>query len=383
MRPKIHCWKKLNPTAPYVVDYRVDGKRRRKYFATRDEAKAERDRILVVMRKEGEDGLKVPNAIRLQAMEAQQLLAPFPGKTIVDAARFYAAHLESLQRSVSVRQLVDEYIREVEGLGRSEVHLGDLRGRYDAFCVDFGNRQTRTLTSAEVKTWINGRGLSPVSFNNFRSRLSSLFRFGIREGYLDINPCDKIKEVKVVDEPPAILPVNSLAALLDAADVEILPMVAISAFAGVRTAELLRLTWAEVNLDSGLIEIKKSKSKTASRRLIPIQPNLRAWLAPYAGMTGPLWSGDVNSFMRARAKLVTSAGVDWPKNSARHSFCSYHVALFQDEKKLRNDMGHTDSTLIFSTYRELVSPAEGDRYFNLYPPTPAANVISQSVSLPA
>src|ERR1700722_5933681 len=110
MRPKIRCWKKLNPTAPYVVDYRVDGKRRRKYFATRAEAKQELERIRVVMRKEGEDGLPVPNAIRLQALEAQQLLAAFPGKTIVDAARFYAAHLDSLRRSVSVRQMVDEYL---------------------------------------------------------------------------------------------------------------------------------------------------------------------------------------------------------------------------------------------------------------------------------
>jgi integrase len=378
MRPKIRCWKKLNPTAPYVVDYRVDGQRRRKYFATKAEAKQELERILIVMRKEGETGLTVPNAIRLQALEAQQLLAAFPGKTIVDAARFYAAHLESLQRSVSVRQLVDEYLREVEGLGRSEVHLSDLRGRYEVFSADFGTRQTRTLTDKDVRTWINSRGLAPVSANNFRSRLSSLFRFGVREGYLDTNPCDKIKEVKVVDEPPAILPVDALAALLDAADPEILPMVAISAFAGVRTAELLRLTWSEVNLASGLIEIKKAKSKTASRRLIPIQPNLKAWLAPYSGMTGLIWNGDVNSFMRARAKLFAAAGVDWPKNSARHSFCTHHIAWYQDEKKLRNDMGHSTEALIFSTYRELVSPAEGERYFHLYPPTTATNVVAMA-----
>jgi integrase len=378
MRPKIRCWKKLNPTAPYVVDYRVDGKRRRKYFATRDEAKAERDRILIVMRKEGESGLAVPNAIRLQALEAQQLLAAFPGKTIVDAARFYAAYLDSLRRSVSVRQMVDEYLREVENNNRSAVHLSDLRGRYEAFCADFGDHQTRILTDKQVRAWLDGLGLSPVSVNNFRSRLSSLFRFGVREGYLETNPCDTIRDKTVVDEPPVILAVDALAALLDAADSEILPMVAISAFAGVRTAELLRLTWAEVNLATGYIEIKKAKSKTASRRLIPIQPNLKAWLAPYSGMTGPIWNGDVNSFMRARAKLVTAAGVDWPKNSARHSFCSHHIAWYQNEKKLRNDMGHSTEALIFSTYRELVSPAEGERYFNVYPPTTATNVVAMA-----
>ena len=69
---------------------------------------------------------------------------------------------------------------------------------------------------------------------------------------MDTNPCDKIKEIKVVDEPPAILTVDALTALLDPADPEMLPMVAISSFAGVRTAELMRLTWAEINLASGV-----------------------------------------------------------------------------------------------------------------------------------
>lgn len=378
MRPQIRYWPKLNPTAPYVVDYRVEGKRRRKYFATRAEAKEEVKRVLTTLRREGEEGLSVPNSIRLQALEAHKILAPFPGKTIVDAARYYAAHLESLQRSVSVRQLVEEYMREVESNGRSAVHLRDLQGRYEAFCADFGDHQTRTLTDKAIKAWINGRDLAPVSVNNFRSRLSSLFRFAVREGYMDTNPCDKIKEIKVVDEPPAILTVDALTALMDAADPETLPMVAISSFAGVRTAELLRLTWAEVNLASGFIEIKKSKSKTASRRLIAMQPNLKAWLSPYSGMTGPLWSGDINSFMRAKAKLVQTAGVEWPQNSSRHSFCSYHIAKFNDENKLRNDMGHVNGNLIFSTYRELVSQSEGERYFAIYPPQPPSNVLAMA-----
>jgi integrase len=146
----------------------------------------------------------------------------------------------------------------------------------------------------------------------------------------------------------------------------------------VRTAELMRLTWAEVNLVTGFIEIKKAKSKTAGRRLITIQPNLKAWLSPFAEMTGPLWNGDIDSFMRARAKLVESAGVEWPLNSSRHSFCSYHIAKFNDENKLRNDMGHSHSGLIFSTYRELVHQTDGEKYFAIYPTQPAANIVAMA-----
>ena len=43
-----------------------------------------------------------------------------------------------------------------------------------------------------------------------------------------------------------------------------LPALAIGAFAGIRTAEVCRLDWSEVNLEKGLIEIKKGKAKTRS-----------------------------------------------------------------------------------------------------------------------
>jgi hypothetical protein len=38
-------------------------------------------------------------------------------------------------------------------------------------------------------------------------------------------------------------------------------------------------------------------------------------------------------------------------------------------------MGHTTTRLIFSNYRELVMPQEGERYFNLFPPSHAENVV--------
>jgi len=44
------------------------------------------------------------------------------------------------------------------------------------------------------------------------------------------------------------------------------------AFAGIRTAEVCRRDWSEVNLEKGLIEIKKGKAKTRSRRLVPTAP---------------------------------------------------------------------------------------------------------------
>ena len=66
----------------------------------------------------------------------------------------------------------------------------------------------------------------------------------------------------------------------------LLPMLAIGAFAGLRDAEIKRLDWSEVDQKRGHIEVKSSKAKSARRRIVEMQPNLREWLRPYAGMTG-------------------------------------------------------------------------------------------------
>jgi hypothetical protein len=41
------------------------------------------------------------------------------------------------------------------------------------------------------------------------------------------------------------------------------------AFSGLCRAEIERLEWTEVDFDAGVIEVKASKSKTASRRSSP------------------------------------------------------------------------------------------------------------------
>ena len=49
-------------------------------------------------------------------------------------------------------------------------------------------------------------------------------------------------------------------------------------FGGLRAGELQRLLWEQVDFEHDLIEVTAKSSKTASRRSVTIQPNLRKWL---------------------------------------------------------------------------------------------------------
>src|SRR5258705_8224302 len=106
---------------------------------------------------------------------------------------------------------------------------------------------------------------------------------------VDHNPILLVVGAKLSGHAPEILRVDQLRALLEAAqrvEPDVLPMLAIGAFAGLRDAEIKRLDWAEVDQARKHIEITAVKAKSAKRRIVSMQPNLSAWLRPYSGKTG-------------------------------------------------------------------------------------------------
>jgi integrase len=167
--------------------------------------------------------------------------------------------------------------------------------------------------------------------------------------------------------------VEQTAALLEHSPPELLPYIVIGAFAGLRRAELERLDWREVDLESGLIEVTSAKAKSARRRFVKIQPNLAQWLAPYAQKHGNVTPPNYRKLLE---RTRTAAGVhDWPSNALRHGYASYHLARFNDAAALALELGHTNSNLVFQHYRQLVKPKQAEGYWQLSPALSEASVI--------
>ncbi len=88
--------------------------------------------------------------------------------------------------------------------------------------------------------------------------------------------------------------------------------------------------------------------------------NLAVILEPLAG------SGRVfpHSPKRAEEWARQSFGRPLPKNVARHSFVSYHLALFGDIASTELQAGH-DRAVMFQHYRELVTRQDAESYFSI------------------
>ena len=70
-----------------------------------------------------------------------------------------------------------------------------------------------------------------------------------------------------------------------------------------------------------------------------MQPNLRDWLRPYAGMTGAVVP--VNARKKLDAIRKDAGLTRWPKNGLRHSFASYRLAATHDAPRVASELGHT------------------------------------------
>jgi integrase len=376
-RLKITAREYIDPNRPnlkFMVAYREAGKRKRAFFEKQKEAESFADFKNAQRQSQGTEHAEFPMALRIMAQECTARLNDYKRAdadcppTIKDATDFFIAHLKASANSCSAEELVKELVAKKEGAGLSARHVDDLRSRLNIFAKKFDGLPVATITSTAIEDWLDSLAVSAVTRNHYRRLIILAFNYAIKRGYAAKNPATETEKAKEAGDNIGILTVTQAAQLLENATPNVLPYFAIGLFAGLRRAELERLDWKEIDFDSGLIEVTAKNAKTARRRHVTIQPNLRAWLMPLRQIRGSVTPQNTSEFWQAFNQTRAAAGIDpWPSNALRHSFASYHLAHFKNAKALALEMGHVNENMIFTNYRQLVKPKEAARYWTIRP----------------
>jgi integrase len=356
----------------FLVRGKVAGKWQRRYFATKGEANTYAQQQNTLLLNEGRRGVEFPAWLRLSAERAYEALLPW-GKTIEDALHFYVTYLERAKKSAPLNTTVDELIEVRKQAGMSARYCYDLKLRLGRFGAAFSGKTTADISTAEIDSWLAGLGVAAGTRNTFRRDVQTLFSFCVKRGYCAVNPVIGSQRAKDIGSPIGILTPGQLSDFLEKANPSVVPYIAIGAFAGLRAAEIERLDWSEVNLADGHINVTAKNSKTATRRLVDVLPNLSLWLVSHIKPSGPVVPRNLRPLLlesRANAKIE-----NWPPNALRHSFASYHLARFKDAANLALQLGHSHERMLFQHYREIVKPADAKRYWEIEPPT-AAKIVS-------
>jgi integrase len=294
----------------FTVSYYLGDKRQRVTFSDLGLAKTEAETVANKLSNGEVDVLTLTSGDRLTYVRAIESLKPtgvplemaamqfaeahalLEGTSLLEAVRFYRKQNPDRLPKKNVPEVVEEMIQAKEADKMSAVYVKDLKSRLGRFAANFPGRIS-LVTKAEIEDFLRGlKGkddegketvvLSGKSRNNYRRAIGTIFNFAVIRGYLP-KGLVQVEDVAMAREQKGEIEIfrpDELANLLEAAGDAVIPFLTIGAFAGLRHAELQRLDWSEVRLEDGFIEVKAINAKTASRRLIPIQDNLKRWLIP-------------------------------------------------------------------------------------------------------
>jgi integrase len=312
-------------------------------------------------------------ALDTASREYAEVLRILDGKASpVEAARFYAKTHNVKLPQVDATQAIDEMLAQAKADGKSKPRLHQLRTYLERFKSNFHGDVT-AITSAVIQGFLTAMNASERAKKNCRDVLRAFLKWCAVRGYLARNaPNDLLEHLpayrnKRIGRIEIFTP-EQMTRLLEKAEESLLPYLVIGAFAGLRGEEIKRLDWSEIDLADGFIEVAADKAKTDTRRLAPIQDNLKAWLQPRAKKEGPVCSfkNVVNQLMR----LAAEANVEWKKNALRHSFISYRVAECADVPRVADESGNSPA-VIRTHYLQRVKPKQALAWFGIVPPTNA------------
>jgi integrase len=327
-------------------------------------------------------GVSVADAVSKVA-ECLKELGNLPALSV--AVQFYRQHhRETIKKPVA--EVAAEFIKLKESRGASAEYLKDLRYRLNKFTGDC-HKAACDVTTADVQDWLDGVNLSSQSYRNFRTVLYTLFHHAETRGYASGNPVEGVEQIKVNRGDIQIFTPLEIRRLLAAAPPRFVPSLSLGAFAGLRTAEIIRLDWQDIDLPGRHIVIGASRAKTGTRRVVPVSENLAEWLSPYAKAKGKVWNWPAFTIYRAQGETAAATevkadaekgiraqpAIDWKPNALRHSYASYRFSVLGDAGRVAGEMGNSPA-MVFRHYRELVKPDAAKVWFDVRPES-ADNVL--------
>lgn len=273
-------------------------------------------------------------------------------------------------RPITLGAAVTLCCNEKAARGRRPIYVHNLRTQLARFAK---GRETAPL--AEIGPEAVRKWLEPIrnlgSQATWLNRLSALFSWAKRGGYITANPCESIERVRIETNPVECLAVEQCRDLLEWTRAErpkYLALLVLELLCGLRPDEAEKITWADVDLAGGTVTIDASKTKVRTRRIVQLTDSAKAWMGEAVWLKAELPVTDVSGRRHTRAMRERLELKAWPVKLLRKTAASYLMAAWQDAGKVADQLGHSPAVLL-RNYRALVKRDEAERWLALRPST--------------
>ncbi len=279
--------------------------------------------------------------------------------------------------------------RETEGLRPRTLEYDRWALTHHLLPYFAGHRLTQ-VTAEEVDRYASSKvaegRLSNASINKSLEVLTAVLEQALEYGHLATNAAKgrrrrlrTVKPARLFLEPDQVAALLAAAAELDAEDRTgrrfRRPLLATLAFGGLRIGELLALSWGDVDLASGRIHVRQSKTD-AGIRSVDIQPELRDELtllkarSPSARSTDFVFATStgrsdnrnnirrrvlLRAVTRANTRIAEVGGCEplpdqLSPHGLRRTYASWLIAEGEDVAYVMDQLGHTDPQMTLGLY---------------------------------
>jgi len=386
----------------YRIAYRADGKRLLVNFAKYSLALAAAEKKAKEL-SEGSPAAALTASQARDALTALQMLEAFrqssgrrismtsaisefvetmiklKGRRLSEAVEGFLQTVVTVQRK-DVSQAVEDFLEgrkhkaETKEGKRSQLSASyekHVSSRLRGFAKGFPATAVCDLTKEHINLYF--KPLTDVGTKNRNDRRTTLKMFlswATRQDYLSGNhrlfEANSLTRETVEAADTDFYRPPELQKLLDNANADLRPVIAMAGLAGLRGEEIMRLDWADVWRVEGHIEITARLAKTRQRRLVQICPALVVHLEPYRNKTGKAYLGGINVFHREFTELRGELKIPARRNGLRHAFCTYHFALHANENLTAQQAGNSPA-MIHQHYKGLATKADAEKWFAVMP----------------
>jgi hypothetical protein len=317
-------------------------------------------------------------------------------EVLADAVKVYAkTHLTGARKKVW--RIVGEHLRIVRQRRRPATYA-DRRRNLAPLVADHGRKLAATFSPATAEDWIFAANTDSMRAARRRAA-HAVFEFAMRRGYIDRNPVATVERVEPAPrDEVCILTAADAAELMSRAEKHapaLVPYLAIGLFGGLRPMNELRgVVWErDIDLAGGNITVRRASSKTNRARLVPISPNLRAWLetVPPSRRKGGIYysrrlldwiagkeprqdrriaePGKIKRAAKKKGKKTRPEfePIAWGQDILRHTRTSFRLAQTQNAPMVAEEGGHTLAIMRQHYVNRTIRAAEVDAFWNILP----------------
>ena len=304
------------PRSPWKLELRASfyGKKIRRFFQSEAEAFTEGNSLVATIREKGtqglygEDGMSVSQALRMWSVEAE-------GKS--------KSHSDKIAATVKQLSLV----------------LKGPVARVEPLTID---------------RWLKSLGGSETSKAMWFRYARMFFKWCYRMRFIDRSPLDGLRPPRATPGKNILTPAQMKALLKAPMSDDVMALVLLGGFAGLRTVEVARMSWEDIDCKTKQIHVRPEVSKQHDgmlQRIVDMTEPLIKRIKFFEKKTGRIVTGSSEALHERRRKVALALGWEgWPDNALRHSFATYHLGRCGNAGLTAYQMGHTSPTMVQRVY---------------------------------